>query len=350
MKSVCVSISASKRAGLWVNELLKKFLIIFVITLTFTFTCTLISQAQEIDAKSAVVVDAQTGKILYGKNPHLKHPPASTTKLVTAMVALERLSPEDKVEISNKAAKTQSVDPKLMEGEVYTVRDLIYLALMRSVNSAAVALAEATAGTEADFVKLMNEKVQKIGAKDTKFVNASGLPGKGQYTTVYDLTKIISKAISYPLIKEAINTRVYLVHEQNGKEHFIQNTNQLLWSEDNMIGGKTGFTSKARHCFVSAARVGNRLVYTAVLGAPNREKLWQDTQILLAKADDVLSGKNEPVVKLEEAPIVKASYKDRKVKSKQVIKAKKTKNTKDIKTKKSKQKRVRNAKANTKSI
>ncbi len=351
MKSVCVSISACASAGAMVNKLLKKCLIIFVITLTFTFTFTLMLQAQEIDARSAVVVDAQTGKILYGKNPHLKHPPASTTKLVTAMVALERLSPDDKVEISTKASKTPSVSPKLMEGEVYTVRDLIYLALMRSVNSAAVALAEAAAGSESDFVKIMNEKVKKIGAKDTKFVNASGLPGKGQYTTVYDLTKIISKALSYPLIKEAINTRVYLVLEQNGKEHFIQNTNQLLWSEDNMIGGKTGFTSKARHCFVSAARVGNRLVYTAVLGAPNREKLWQDTQILLTKADDVLSGKNEPVVKLEdEKPIVRASYKDRKIKSKKVIKVKKTKNKKELKIKKLKQKRVKNAKVNTKSI
>ncbi|MGC9045757.1 MAG: D-alanyl-D-alanine carboxypeptidase family protein [Thermodesulfovibrio sp.] len=300
--------------------------------------------SQDIDAPSAVAVDAQTGKILYGKNPHMKLPPASTTKLVTVMVALEKLDPQQKVTISKKAAQTPGVSPKLMRGEVYTVRDLVYLALMRSVNSAAVALAEATAGSEQNFVKLMNEKVKYIGAKDTKFINASGLPGKGQCTTVYDLTKIMSHALAYPLIKEAINTRVYLVKAQNGREHFIQNTNHLLWSEDNMIGGKTGYTRKARHCFVSAYKVKDRLVYTAILGDTNREKLWEDTQQLIARAEDVLAGKREPVVKLsEEKPVMPVSYKSKQKLSKKV---KVNKN----KVKKTSKKRVKNAKNNKRTI
>lgn len=337
--------------GLRLKEFLN--LVVFLIFLLIFST----AFANELDAPTAVVVDAQTGKILYGKNPHLKLPPASTTKLVTAMVVLERLSPEQKVTISSKAAKTHSVEPKLKEGEVFTVHDLIYLSLMRSVNSAAVALAEAVAGSEADFVKLMNDKVKKIGARDTKFANASGLPGKEQYTTVYDLTKIMSHALSYPLIKEAINTRVCLVRSEDGKEHFIQNTNQLLWIEDNMIGGKTGYTSRARHCFVSASKVDNRLVYTAVLGVPNREKLWKDTQMLMTKADEVISGKVEPIVYFNnEKPIIKTSYKSLSDKKKQVIKTKKRATpNKDIKTnkisnKKSKQKRNTNAKINSQSI
>jgi len=303
--------------------------------------------AIEIEAPSAVVVDAHTGKILYGKNPHLKLAPASTTKLVTVMVVLENLSPEQKIKISDKAAKTQSVSPKLNAGEIYTVRDLVYLSLMRSVNSATVALAEAVSGSEKDFVKLMNEKVKKIGATDTRFVNASGLPGKGQYTTAYDLTKIMAHALSYPLIKEAIHTRVYLVRSEEGREHFIQNTNHLLWSEDNMIGGKTGYTRRAKHCFVSASVVGNRLIYTAVLGDANRDKLWQNTQQLIAKAETILSGKDEPIVYLtQEKPIVKASYKSvKRVSEKQKIKSKKT-----SKSKKLKQKRAKNAGNYTKSI
>ncbi len=332
------------------------FLAIFLLLLLGSY-----SQAEEVDASSAVVVDAQSGKILYGKNPHLKLPPASTTKLVTAIVALERLSPQDHITISRKAAKTQSVSPKLLEGEVYTVHDLIYLALMRSVNSAAVALAEAVAGSEDKFVALMNEKVKKIGANDTRFSNASGLPGKNQYTTVYDLTKIISHALSYPLIKEAIHTRVFLVRSEDGKEHFIQNTNQLLWSEDNMIGGKTGYTRMAKHCFVSASKIQNRLVYTALLGVPNREKLWKDTEILLAKAEDVLSGKNEAYVQLtDEKPVIKTAYKkvkasDKnksvyKAKGKKKIVAKKDINTKKKVGKKLQQKRESNAKINSRSI
>lgn len=320
----------------------RAFLSAFIVFIFFNFAL-----AEEITASSAVAVDAQTGKILYGKNPHLKLPPASTTKLVTAMVALDNLSPEKKIKISNKAAKTQSVSPKLTAGEIYTVRELVYLALMRSVNSATVALAEAVSGNEKNFVKLMNDKVKKIGANDTRFVNSSGLPGKGQYTTAYDLTKIMAHALSYPLIKEAINTRVYLIRSEEGREHFIQNTNHLLWSEDNMIGGKTGYTRKAKHCFVSASRVGNRLIYTAVLGDANRDKLWQDTRQLIAKAETILSGKDGPKVHLTaEKPIVKASYKSvKKVSEKQKIKSKKT-----SKSKKLKNKRPKNASNNTKSI
>jgi D-alanyl-D-alanine carboxypeptidase (penicillin-binding protein 5/6) len=325
-----------------VKMLFRAFLSAFMFFIFFNFAL-----AEEITAPSAVVVDAKTGKILYGKNPHLKLAPASTTKLVTVMVALDNLSPEKKIKISNISSKTQSVSPKLNAGDIYTVRDLVYLALMRSVNSATVALAEAVSGNEKDFVKLMNDKVKKIGANDTRFVNSSGLPGQGQYTTAYDLTKIMAHALSYPLIKEAINTRVYLVRSEEGKEHFIQNTNHLLWSEDNMIGGKTGYTRTAKHCFVSASRIGNRLIYTAVLGDANRDKLWQDTQQLIVKADTILSGKSEPIVHLtEEKHIVKASYKPvNKVQEKQKIKSKKT-----SKSKKLKQKKTKNATNNTKSV
>jgi D-alanyl-D-alanine carboxypeptidase (penicillin-binding protein 5/6) len=325
-----------------VKMLFRAFLSAFMFFIFFNFAL-----AEEITAPSAVAVDAKTGKILYGKNPHLKLAPASTTKLVTVMVALDNLSPEKKIKISNISAKTQSVSPKLNAGDIYTVRDLVYLALMRSVNSATVALAEAVSGNEKDFVKLMNDKVKKIGANDTRFVNSSGLPGQGQYTTAYDLTKIMAHALSYPLIKEAINTRVYLVRSEEGKEHFIQNTNHLLWSEDNMIGGKTGYTRTAKHCFVSASRIGNRLIYTAVLGDANRDKLWQDTQQLIVKADTILSGKSEPIVHLtEEKHIVKASYKPvNKVQEKQKIKSKKT-----SKSKKLKQKKTKNATNNTKSV
>lgn len=334
-----------------------KVIIFFTFLILFVFNSK--AFANDMDASAAAVVDAYTGKILYGKNPDLKLPPASTTKLVTAMVVLDRLSPGKKITISKRAANTQTVAPRLKEGEVYTVHDLIYLALMRSVNSATVALAEAVAGSEEDFIKFMNDKAIKIGAKDTKFANASGLPGKEQYTTVYDLTKIMSHALSYPLIREAIQTRVYIIHSEDGKEHFIQNTNQLLWTDDNIIGGKTGYTRRAGHCFVSAARIDNRVVYTALLGVPNRDKLWTDTQLLLARAENVLSGKSEAVIQLtNEKTILKASYKRpaSSVKKKYIIKTqKKIKANQDIKVKKLsnkklKQKKKGNAKINSQSI
>lgn len=332
-----------------------KVKVLFFILISLGFSLFSESFANEICATSAVVVDAQTGSILYGKNPNLKLPPASTTKLITAMVALDNLTPDTKVKISEKASKTMSVSPKLYSGEIYTVHDLIYLALMRSVNSAAVALAEAVAGSEAEFTDLMNKKAKKIGAVNTKFANASGLPGDEQYTTVYDLTKIMSHSLNYPLIKQAINTRVYIVRSDNGKEHFIQNTNQLLWTEDGMIGGKTGYTRSAKHCFVSATSMENRLIYTAILGGSKREELWNDTQNLLSKASLILSGKSDPIVHYtNDKPILKASYIQKGNIQNVALKSKNKDKSKSISkkrlNKKFAQQRMKNAKTNKSSI
>jgi D-alanyl-D-alanine carboxypeptidase len=136
--------------------------------------------ADVINARAAVVIDGSTGRILFGKNPNTRLQPASTTKLVTAMVVLDMIDPDEMVTISKFAAATPSVSPRLRAGEQLSVRDLLNLALIRSVNSAAVALAEAVSDTEEEFAGLMNNKVRALGAENTKFINASGLPGEGQ--------------------------------------------------------------------------------------------------------------------------------------------------------------------------
>ena len=146
---------------------------------------------ENINAVSAVMLDGNTGKILYAKNPHLKIPPASTVKLVTAMVVLDNLSLDTKVKISKHAAQTLSVGPALYRGEVYTVKDLLYLMLMKSSNQATVALAGAVAGSEDRFAILMNKKVESLGLKESHFVTASGLPAPDQYTTSYELAVIL---------------------------------------------------------------------------------------------------------------------------------------------------------------
>jgi len=180
------------------------------------------------------------------------------------MIALDNLDLEQKVIISKKSAMTPGVTPRLIKGEAYKVRDLVYLALMRSVNAAAVALAEATAGSEANFVKLMNSKVQKIGAKDTRFVNSSGLPGRGQYTTVYDLTKIMSHALEYPLIKEAIHTRVYLIRSLNWKKAFYTEYKSAFMGGRQYYRWENRIYKNCEALFVSAYKVRGRLVYTAI--------------------------------------------------------------------------------------
>lgn len=254
--------------------------------LAFILSCG-ISSAFEISAKAAVLVDSLSGDVYYAKNPDMKLPPASTTKLVTAMVALDKLDPEAVVTVSKRAAHTPSVQPRLTVGQKISVRDLLYLALMRSVNGAAVALAETVAGSEKAFVNLMNKKARDAGADNTKFINASGLPGKRQHTTARDLAELMKESLNYPLISEIINTRIKMLDVDN-KHVLLKNTNYLLWTDDNQIGGKTGYTRAAKHCVVSASRKGERTLIVALLGEPVRNSLWEDAKKLLEKGYEML--------------------------------------------------------------
>ncbi len=250
------------------------FLILAVVPPAFS------SSSRVIPAKACIITNADDS-VLYAKNSTEKLPPASTVKLMTAMVALDRLDPAAIVSITSDASRTPSSRPRLRPGDQLAVSDLLHMALMKSVNAAAVALAEAAAGSEEDFVLLMNQKAEEIGACDTHFENASGLPTREkQYTTARDLTIILKNALAYPLIKEIIGKKQAVVTTAAGRELFIASTDRLLWYRNDMVGGKTGFTNSARHCFVGAMDTDKGIVYTAVLGAPSRSRLWTSTQML----------------------------------------------------------------------
>ena len=238
-------------------------------------------------AKAWVVMD-DSGTIIDSRYPNARLAPASTVKLVTAMVILDSLSPDMPVTISKHAEKVHSIRPRLLEGEEMTVNDLLRLALMQSVNSAAVALAEAAAGSERDFVVMMNSKAKEIGATNTLFANASGLPNGRQYTTASDLVLILKAALTYPLIREILSEKIAVITTGDGRDMFIENTNNLLWQDENMIGGKTGYTGTARHCFVCAVNTDNGPLFTAVLGARSRRSLWTSIEKLSAIGRDNL--------------------------------------------------------------
>jgi len=260
---------------------LKSFLIALAIcfSLLIFVTNAAAVPGKTLPAKAAVVMDS-TGTVLFSKYPKARLAPASTVKLVTAMVAIDNLKTEDVVKISIHASKVRTIPPGICPEEELAVIDLLHLALMKSINSAAVALAEASAGTEDDFVVLMNQKAQEIGAHDTLFANASGLPKGTQYSTANDLALIMKAALSYPLIRDILATKAYIVRTAAGREIFLENSNHLLWEDQTMIIGKTGYTGNARHCFVGAMDTGNGTVITAVLGARSRHSLWRATSML----------------------------------------------------------------------
>ncbi|MGD0885708.1 MAG: D-alanyl-D-alanine carboxypeptidase family protein [Thermodesulfovibrionales bacterium] len=252
--------------------------------------------AEEIPSRAALVMEESTGRVLFGKNPNLRQPPASTTKLMTAMVVLDRLDVQTVVTISERAANISPIKANFRAGEKVTVKTLLYAALVRSANDAACALSEAVTDSEEGFAGLMNQKALALGMTDTRFINPTGLPGGEQYTTVYDLARMMRNALRYPLIKEILNTRVSYLMTENGRAFRLKNINKLLWEDDAVVGGKTGYTREAKHCFVCAGQQDNELVIVAVLGAPSRELLWRESEELLGKGFSVRNSQEEPVI------------------------------------------------------
>ncbi len=240
------------------------------------------SFAGMIKSRAALTVDASTGEILYSKNSNWRLPPASTTKLMTAIVAIENEDLSKVVTVSKNASRTAPTKVGFKKGDKVTIESLLYAALLGSANDAAVALAEAVSGSEQPFVSLMNQKARSIGAEDSNFVNASGLPGKGQYTTALDLAKILNHALGIPKLREIIGTPEAKITTEKGKVFHIKSTDKLLWWDDKIIGGKTGYTNKAGHCFVCAAQGDGKTILVAILGSPSRKTLWRETKTLVA--------------------------------------------------------------------
>ena len=256
---------------------------------------------EEIKARAAVVMEAETGKVLFAKNPELRLFPASTTKLMTALVVLDRMQPDDVVMVSEQAAAASPTKIGLRHGDTITVGALLHAALIRSANDAAIALAEAVAGSEEGFVELMNRKAVSLGLNNTRFINSNGLPGPGQYTSALELAEIMREALRHPLLKEILGTRVADVSTAGGRTKTIRNTNHLLWSDQELMLGKTGYTRDAGHCFVGAGDCGSGTIIVALLGEPMRGLLWSEAGALMTLGERVINDIEEPVVYITRA-------------------------------------------------
>lgn len=307
--------------------------------------------AEEIASKAALVMEASTSRVLYAKNPNLKLHPASTTKLVTAIVTLDNANISDTVTISKRAVKLYpGSENKFEEGEKITIEKILYAVLMESSNDAAIAIAETVSPSQKEFVSMMNKKAVSIGAKNTLFANVTGHTDNNQRITAYDLARIMRYALKYPEIKEIIATKSADITTLDGRTILLENTNRLLWTEDGIVGGKTGYTKKAKNCLVYAAERNNETLIIAVLGAPSREVLWDEAAKLAEKGFDVLANNEQPVVYFTKSDykdlIKKASYK-KVSEMKPELKNKKTK--KKLKSKQS-QKNFQREKINRKEV
>jgi D-alanyl-D-alanine carboxypeptidase (penicillin-binding protein 5/6) len=234
---------------------------------------------------AAVLVDFSDGTVLWEKNSRQRRPPASTTKIVTALLVLERSKPGDIVTISSRseavgANEAGPVELELVAGEQVSVTDLLYGLMLESANDAAIALAEHVAGSESRFADLMNEKVQGLGTVDSHFVNAHGLDESGHYSTAADLIAIGREAMKLPRFREIVGTTSYLFPGFGARPpKRIENRNRLLVEYEGANGIKTGFTGPAGRAVVASAGRGDESRLAVVLGSPTDAQA--DARILL---------------------------------------------------------------------
>jgi D-alanyl-D-alanine carboxypeptidase (penicillin-binding protein 5/6) len=235
-----------------------------------------------ISAKAALLMDMKSGRKIYAKDITRKILPASTTKVLTAILVLEKLDLDDYVTISPRAADVLPSKIYAQVGDKYRVRDLLYAALLNSANDAAIALAEAVAGSEEQFVAMMNQRAKQIGAHATLFANAHGLPADDpQYSTAYDMALILQEALKKPFFREAMQSRYKKIISQNGKVTLLRSHNKCLFKEwKKSIYGKTGYTNAARACFLGYFLKGDDILIIAVFGCSER---WDDIKAIVER-------------------------------------------------------------------
>ncbi|KHF40254.1 D-alanyl-D-alanine carboxypeptidase family protein [Halalkalibacter okhensis] len=239
------------------------------------------------NASSAIVIERDTGEVIFDKNSHEKLPPASMTKIMTMLLIMEAIDKEaiaydDKVRTSEYAASMGGSQIFLEPGEEMSVEDMLKAIAVASANDASVAMAEHLAGTEEEFVVMMNEKAKELGLENTNFVNTNGLPAENHYTTAYDLAMISKELLKYDDITKFTGIyEDYLRADSEDDKFWLVNTNKLVKFYPGVDGLKTGYTREAMYCLTATAEKNGMRVITVIMGAPSpKERNAQITSML----------------------------------------------------------------------
>ena len=258
-------------------------ILVLIIILNFLFSINVFAEDLSINAKAAISVESSTGKIVYEKNAHDKMYPASTTKIMTALLVLENCNLEDKAKVSYEAIRAVPEgysNAKLQVGEEMSIKDLLYALMIPSANEAANVLAEHVAGSVESFATLMNTRAEELGCETTHFVNPNGIHNENHYSSAYDLYLIAKEAMKNEEFRKVVSTSKYTLPSTDSypnTDRTFVNTNKLIVYNDSTrsdnyyykdaIGIKTGHTTEAGNCLVSAALKDGLEFITVVLGA-----------------------------------------------------------------------------------
>lgn len=249
---------------------LKLFTVFCLFLIFFPQNCSWASQSS-LSAQAYILMDGSTGHILMTHNATEHRPPASTTKIVTAIIAIEHGNLEKITIVSPKAAAVGEATINLEPGEKISILNLVRGALIKSGNDATVALAEGLAGSEELFVAMMNRKVRLLGAVDTNFENTNGLPQSNHYSSAHDLALMARYCLQNEIFQEIVSTKEIKI-PWDGKEwdRYLKNTNKLLWNYVGADGVKTGTTREAGSCLIASATREGRQLIAVVLKSNNR--------------------------------------------------------------------------------
>ncbi len=264
------------------------FLVLVISTLSFTHLASADSAAPQVNAAGAALMDGETGELLYDKNADEKYPPASTTKIMTALVVLENSNINDKVTVGENPPYVDGSAVGIVTGETYTVKDLLIALMLASGNDCAEALAEHVGGTTEGFVKMMNKRAKELGCTNTNFVNPSGLYDKNHYTTAKDLALILRELIKYDSFLEWEKLVYYEMPptEKDPNPKWIGNKNALVLDYaasyyPYAIAGKTGYTVDSKHSYAAAADKDGRILITTMLYGDGKSFYFPESKALL---------------------------------------------------------------------
>ncbi len=238
----------------------------------------------KLNARYALLLDADNNRVLYEKNGNDEVAMASTTKIMTLIIALERGNPDDLVTFSQNAAGMPDVQLNAKSGETFRLEDLLYSLMLESHNDTAVAIAEHIGGSVKGFAALMNQKAKDLGLNHTNFVTPNGLDAPGHHTTAHDLAIIASYATKKKDFRAITNAANHTFKNTKNKSYMVSNKNRFLYMMDGAFGVKTGFTSKAGYCFVGALKQDNKTFISVVLASgwpPHKQYKWNDTKQLM---------------------------------------------------------------------
>lgn len=267
----------------------------------------------ETSARSAVMMDGQSGRIFYQKDAHTQRPMASTTKIMTALIATERLDWDKDIIVSSRAVAVEGSALGLRGGDKITAGDLITGMMLTSGNDAANAIAEAVSGDQASFAALMNKRAQDIGMTHTHFVTPSGLDGEGHLSTAYDMALLAKEALKNERLASVFAMKTATIRLGDPKRTVtVSNHNKLLSFYPDAIGIKTGFTKKAGRCLVSAAKRDGVTLIAVTLHCPDD---WDDHMRLYDAAFALTESIPLPSVVLPTVPVAGSAIKEAKLTS-----------------------------------